>query len=151
MDGLYIPQYNKFILKLIKKEPKINIDNRKEFISLDPGERIFNSYFASDSYGFFGKDLHKIYLNIRSKISIWKRILKKNENKKNNNIKNKKRIKRRIHKLYNKIKNVTKEMHNKLALYLCRNYKQIILPEFKVSNMIDDKKRFVKRTITELK
>ena len=42
-------------------------------------------------------------------------------------------------------------MHNKLALYLCRNYKQIILPEFKVSNMIDDKKRFVKRTITELK
>jgi transposase len=148
---IYIPQYNKFILKLVRKVQKINIDNRKEFISLDPGERIFNSYFASDSYGFFGKDLHKIYLNIRSKISRWQRILKQNKNKKNNNIKNKKRIKKRIQNLYNKIKNITKEMHNKLALYLCKNYKQILLPEFKVSKMVDDKKRFVKRTIKELK
>jgi len=147
---IYIPQYNKFILKLVNKEQKINCNNKKEFISLDPGERIFNSYFASDSYGFFGKDLHKIYLDIRNKISRWKKKIKKNKNKKNNNIKNKKRINKRIQKLYNKIKNITKEMHNKLALYLCRNYKQILLPEFKVSNMIDDKKRFVRKTIKEL-
>ena len=142
-----------FILHLVKKEPMIFPDNRKEFISLDPGERVFNSYFASDSYGFFGKDLHKIYLDIRNKISRWQRILKQNKNKTKGKtaIKNKKRLKRRIQKLYDKIKNITKEMHNKLALYLCRNYKQILLPEFKVKKMVDDKKRFVRRTIKNLK
>jgi hypothetical protein len=60
-----------------------------------------------------------------------------------------------IHKkaehFYEKIKNITKEMHNKISIYLCQNYKRIIIPEFKVSQMIDDKKRFVKRTIKELK
>ena len=96
-------------------------------------------------------DLHKIYLDIRSKISRWQRILKKKINKNYSNLKNKKRLKRRIQKLYDKIKNITKEMHNKLALYLCRNYKQILLPDFKVSKIVDDKKRFVKGTIKELK
>jgi len=148
---IYNYRKNTFILHLIKKSPVIIYDNRKEFISLDPGERIFNSYFASDSYGFFGKDLYKIYLDIRSKISKWQRILKKKKNKNKTDLKNKKRLKRRIQKLYDKIKNITKEMHNKLALYLCRNYKQILLPDFKVSNMIDDKKRFVRRTIKKLK
>lgn len=148
---VYNYQKNRYILHLVKKEPIIIFDNRKEFISLDPGERVFNSYFASDSYGFFGKDLHKIYLDIRKKISRWQRILKKNKNKDNSNLKNKRRLKRRIHKLYDKIKNITKEIHNKLALYLCRNYKQILLPEFKVMRIVDTKKRFVIRTINELK
>jgi len=152
-DSRLVYNYTKhtFTLHLVKKERMIFPDNRQEFISLDPGERVFNSYFASDSYGFFGKDLHKIYLNIRTKISKWQRILKNKKNKKTTDLKNKKRLKRRIQKLYDKIKNITKEMHNKLAIYLCRNYKQILLPEFKVMKMVDDKKRFVRRTIKKLK
>jgi IS605 OrfB family transposase len=148
---VYNKKLNTFVLNLVRKENIQYTDNKKEFICIDPGERIFNSYFASDSYGFLGKDLHKIYLKIRDKISRWTRILKNDKNEDNESITNKSKIKQRIQNFYEKIKNITKEMHNKISIYLCQNYKRIIIPEFKVSQMIDDKKRFVKRTIKELK
>jgi len=148
---VYNKDSNTFILHLVRKQSKICEEDKKDFICIDPGERIFNSYFASDSYGYLGKDTHKIYLKYRNKISRWTRILKKDENKDNESIKNKSKIKQRIQNLYNKIKNITKEMHNKICLFLCQNYKRIIIPEFKVSQMVDDKKRFVKRTIKKIK
>jgi putative transposase len=39
---------------------------------------------------------------------------------------------RMIHKVKNKIK----EIHRKLALWLCTNYKVILIPRFEVSNMV---------------
>jgi transposase len=41
-----------------------------------------------------------------------------------------KRSKRRYHKALQRSSNVVKDMHYKVAHYLCRNYKQIILPYF---------------------
>jgi len=38
-----------------------------------------------------------------------------------------------------KIRNKVKELHNQTALYLCRNYKRIMVPEFKTQPMISDK------------
>jgi IS605 OrfB family transposase len=139
---------NTFTLNLITKHEKNENyikETQKEFISLDPGENIFCSYFASDSYGYFGKDMYKIYIEKRNKISKLQHILTKYK------IRNKNKIKKRIKKLFKKIKNITKEFHNKLALYLCRNYKNILLPEFKTHSMIKTNKKEIKCVIKEIK
>ena len=148
---IYDINLNKFTLNLVRKVKMTNIDNRSEFISIDPGENIFCSYFSSDSYGYFGKHLHTKYLYIRNNISRWKKILESKMNLNNQKIKNHKKITNIIRNLYLKIKNITKEMHNKLSLYLCNNYKRILLPEFKVSKMVHGHKKEIKEVVCKLK
>lgn len=136
---------NTFYLNLITKNCDIKNTDKKSFISLDPGENIFCSYFASDSYGYFGKELYKVYIEKRNKISKLQHILAKY------GIRNKAKIKKRMINIYNKIKNITKEFHNKLALYLCRNYKIILLPEFKTQCMVKTQRREIKKVIKEIR
>ena len=44
---------------------------------------------------------------------------------------------------------MVKELHNKTALYLVKNYKQILLPKFETSNMIG--KKFIKNEVKNIK
>jgi putative transposase len=53
---------------------------------------------------------------------------------------NKSNIKNKIRKCYKKIKNIVKELHNKTALYLVKNYERILLPKFETQNMLRNKK-----------
>ena len=69
---------------------------------------------------------------IATKVSI----LSKNKNKSGEKIRNRNKLKKRIQKYYRNIQNYVKELRNKTALYLCRNYERIIIPEFKTQNMI---------------
>lgn len=136
---------NTFTLNLVTRNDEIKNTEKKHFISLDPGENTFCSYFASDSYGYFGKELYKIYLEKRNKISKLQHMLAKYK------IRNKNKIKKRIRTLFKKIKNITKELHNKLALYLCKNYKIILLPKFETHKMVKSNKKEIKKVIAEIK
>jgi len=44
-------------------------------------------------------------------------------------------------KIRDKIKNIVKDLHFKLAKYLCSNYNHILLPEFKSQSMVKKKDR----------
>lgn len=68
---------------------------------------------------------------------------KKFERKKlriNSNLKNRRHIKNKINKCYKKIKNIVKELHNKTALHLVKNYERILLPKFETQQMVKNKK-----------
>ena len=161
---LSIPYYKK-ITKLKKK---------MRVVSIDPGEKIFISFFSEINYGHIGKNIRIKLLPIEKKIRRYQRILsnKKNDykeinkkrlrdykfekitnkyNKKGKKIPNKKlrnnsllvnksHIKAKIRKCYKKIKNIVKELHNKTALYLVKNYDRILLPKFETQNMVRNKK-----------
>jgi putative transposase len=44
---------------------------------------------------------------------------------------------------------LTKELHNKSALFLCKNYERIIIPEFKTQNIV--KKKYTKNFYNKMK
>ena len=145
-DSRLMYNYKKktFSLHLTKKFKIIKIDNREEFVSLDPGERIFLTYFFEKGYGFLGNDIYKILIPINRKIGIWQSILAKGINKKGEKLKNKKKIRKMIQNFYDKIKNIIRELHNKICLFLCKKFKRIIIPEFKTKGMCKGKINYIK-------
>ena len=75
-------------------------------------------------------------LGWQKEIKKYQSILDKNKNKNGKKINNKKKLKTKIRKLYLKIKGYVNEIHKKSAKYLCENYSNILLPEFKTKPMI---------------
>ena len=75
-------------------------------------------------------------LGWQKEIKKYQSILDKNNNKNGKKINNKKKLKKKIRRLYLKIKGYVNEVHKKSAKYLCENYSNILLPEFKTKPMI---------------
>jgi len=132
---LFIPQYiNNKIIK-----------NRQKIVALDPGEKIFMSYYGLETAGYIGKDIRIPILEQERKIRRYQRMLNHNKNKNGEKIKRKRRIILRINRCYRKIKGLVNELHKKTALYLCKNYDRILIPTFGTQNMIKNKKKILKK------
>ena len=142
---LYDKILNKYYLCVPEYHEMKTICDRKPIIALDPGEKNFMSYYSLSEYGKIGIEMRKPILNLRNKISKYQRAMKKKINKNKTKLKNKLKIKRKIQKKYNKIKNIVKELHNQTALYLCKNYDKILLPEFGTSKMVCNKEERTKK------
>jgi len=119
-----------------------NYDKKEAICAIDPGEKKFIQFAGLQSYGYIGKNMRKIILKNRNKISRYQKILSKKKNKKGNKLKNRKHIINKIRKLYKKNKNIVKELHNQSANYLCKNYNKILIPKFETQKMIKHKKEF---------
>ena len=122
-----------------------NITKREPVVAIDPGEKIFVAFYGLNSYGHIGMNIRDVILNEEKKIRRLQRILHHKKNRKCNRMSRRGilRIKRKINKCYYKIKNITKELHNKTANYLCKNYDRILIPEFKTQNMVRNNKKGV--------
>lgn len=125
-----------------------NIENREKIVALDPGEKIFQTFYGTETYGYLGSDMRKPILEIEKKIRKIQRILSKGLNKRGQRIRNKKRLHKKLDEYYKKINNKVKDLHNKTALYLCQNYEKIIIPTFETQKMV---KNEMKRKIRETK
>ena len=142
---MYDKRLNSYYLYVVINKEYKNIKNRKEIVALDPGEKIFLSYYSNNEIGNIGSNMRVFILKQQRKIKKLQSILNRNKNKNNKSIKNKKTLKQKILKLYNKIKGYVNEIHKKSALYLCKNYENIILPTFETKNMIS-KNKIIKET-----
>jgi len=153
----YDKMCNRFTLIVPSYKDIKKIDNREPVVALDPGEKVFMAYHGTNTYGLIGNDIRKKILRQQYKIKKWQRLLsdKKNKgyilNKKGNKMKSNmiRKLKKRIRNAYNRIKNIVKELHNKTALYLCKNYEKILIPIFETQNMIKRKGTW-KNRITEI-
>jgi len=117
------------------------INKRKDFVALDPGESTGFAYYSQEGFGSLGINIRKKILKEHEKIRQLQSILSRGKNNKNDNnrtIKNKKKLKTRIDHHYDNIHNYVKEFHNKVALYLVRNYNTILIPEFGTQQMISN-------------
>jgi len=129
-DDEFIIKCPHYINGIVHKERKENI------VALDPGGKIFQSYYGLESYGHIGEDFGKVLLRKRDKISKYQKILSKKKNKKGSKLRNKEAIKKKIRGIYKKIKNIVKDLHNKTANYLCKKAEIILIPEFGTSKMV---------------
>jgi len=127
---LYIP---------FEKETK-DIDNRHKVIALDPGEKTFLSFYSLNSYGKIGDNMRTKIIPMQREIRKLQSAIDIGKNKKGKKLKNKSRLRKKINKKYLKIHNKVHELHKKAAKYLCENYENIILPDFKIKPMISNKK-----------
>ena len=119
---------------------KIAIQNREPIVALDPGEKIFMTLYGPNNIGFIGDNIRDIFLKIRDKIAYLQRVLKNGKNKDGFPLRKKglAKIQRKIELAYERLKNIRNELHNKTALYLCRNYDTILLPAFETQQMISN-------------
>lgn len=129
-----------------------DIKRRKQIVALDPGEKIFMTFYSPSECGKIGEDMRNPILAVQQKIRKQQQSLDLNKNKNGKKIRNKRKLRQKINKNYKKIKNWTKELHNKTALFLCKNYKEILIPEFKTQNMIMNKeeKKNVPKTMKKV-
>jgi len=125
---------------------------KQNIVALDPGEKIFMAYHSLNDCGTIGNDFKQNILKYETKIKIIDRIIGRKKNKHGKRIKNNKKLKMQRLKYFKKITNMVKELHNKTALYLVRNYEKILIPSFETQNMVACYgKRYIKNKIKELK
>lgn len=143
----YNKKLNKYYLYCPQYRDKKDVNKEKEVVSLDPGEKVFMAFYGLDHCGKIGEDIREKIIKIETEIRKVQRKISKIKNhkyvpKKKSSTSNNTRVKRFkkvINKKYKKIKDLVKELHNKTALFLCKNYKRIILPIFETSKMVCDK------------
>jgi putative transposase len=134
-------------------EKKIT-ENKKPFVSIDPGEKNFIAYYSLDEFGKLGMDMRKPILNIRSQISKYQRALRNKVNRRKTKLKNVKKLTRKIQRKYNKIKNIVNELHHQSANYLCKNFERILLPIFGTKKMVcnkEERKAKIRNNIEKIK
>lgn len=123
------------------------VENNKyerEWISLDPGVRTFMTFYDGESYGEIGKNIHirlkrlnKEKDQLDSKISGEKKYYRKTK------------LKKARAKIYKKIGNIVKDLHYKTINFLSK-YKLVVLPKFKVKEMLPGLNKYVRRSLLDL-
>lgn len=112
---LYIPEYG------------IRIGERDPLIAVDPGEKIFLSYYSLRTHGFLGKVM----------VEETERIIKKINNIKDKT-KSTKKIRKKINKNEDKIQRIVDDFHSQISCYLCSNYEKVLIPNFTFNKIQTD-------------
>lgn len=152
----YIKFLNRYELLIPVNIPQKKIEKRENIVALDLGKNIFVAYYSENTFGTIGENVEKPIIEIQNKIKNYGETIKNKKNKNNYKLRNKNKLKKKIQKKYNKIKNIVKDMHNKTALFLCKKYNQILIPEFNSQQMIsngelDKKTKFVLNMLSHYK
>ena len=143
--------------------------NKKDIVALDPGEKVFQSYYALEECGKIGNDIRIKLLKYETAIRRYQRIANKKGQKnriknkgkrksdmkslleerfkdpKKNKLRNRKAIRNKIKRKFDKLKNIVKEVHNQAAKYLTDNFKTILIPKFETQKMLCSKEDVVKK------
>lgn len=114
---------------------------RKEVVALDPGEKIFMSYYSLNGCGTIADNFRVKILHHEKNIRKYQRALANKKNKKKGKLKLPSRVKKKIKQEYRNIQNKVKELHNLTAYYLTNNYKNIIIPIFETQQMVSNGKK----------
>jgi putative transposase len=153
---IYDKRLNRYYLKCPFYFDSKKIKDREKMVALDPGEKVFMTYYSENDCGMIGHDIRKNILVYEARIRKFQRILSQNKNRNGNKLNNRKTIINKIRNNYRKIGNLVKELHNKTALYLVRNYDRVLIPKFETKQMIRNgnkeiSKKKIKNKINEIK
>lgn len=132
-----------FLLVPIKSKIE-EIENRKEWCSLDPGSRSFQTLYSEDMVlqVKINKELTK---KLQIKIDKFKSL-------RDRKIIKRKRYKRKERKIYKKMNNLIDELHHKTIHFLTSTYNYIILPIFESQKMTkNSNNKYLNRDLLQLK
>jgi len=115
-------------------------------ISLDPGVRTFMTGYDADGVvlEFGAKDMGRLV-----RLGLYMDDLQSRMSKLTS--KEKYRYRKAFRRMHLKIRNLVDDMHKKLVHFLCKNYRVVLLPEFKASSMVLKGKRTIgSRTVRSM-
>ena len=144
----YIYETHQFILLVPNYTDIKKIKEREKIVALDPGAKIFQAYYGLNDFGTIGYDMAQYLSKKLRSIRHIQRHLSKGTNKKNEKLKNRRRLKKKLQNIYKNIRNKVNELHNQVAIFLCRTYDTILIPIFQTKKMIKNKD-FAKKHIKE--
>jgi transposase len=138
-------KHNKwFLIVPIKIKAQIVKKKRKEYCSLDPGIRSFQTVYSEDMVLQI-KVRKEMIKKLQTKIDIFKSL-------RNRKIIKRKRLKRRERKVYYKLNNLIDDLHHKTSDFLTKTFNYIILPSFESQEIAKNNKiRCVNRDLLQLK
>jgi transposase len=125
-----------FLLKVPYYTTPVKILGRKKVVSVDPGEKIFMSYYSPEQSGHIGYDIRNPILKEQKKIKKIDSLLKSRVNKKGTKLKNAKRLKIQRKMIFRRIKNIVSELHHQTASWLTTNYDRVYIPKFDTQQML---------------
>jgi len=131
----------RYTLNIPYYSDQVEILNRKQVVTLDPGEKIFQTYYSPEESGRIGHDIRLTILQEEKKIRRLERIIHRKKNKKGEKLQNPKAIKRRIQLKYNKIRNIVSELHHQTSKFLTDNYSRIYIPPFETQQMVRNERK----------
>lgn len=139
----YNSRSNKFVLRVPEDKIIKEIVNHREedntirIISLDPGMRTFQTGYTPS------KNCYK-FVSEKSNLK-FKNLIRRIEKVNTTNPNHTKFLKR----MRGKLQNTIKDMHNKLSLYLCRNFKLILVGNMSTKSIISKSNNLSKTTKKE--
>jgi len=119
-------------------------DSQAGIVALDPGVRTFMT-----AYGIKGTNtvIRKIgdrdITRIQRLCIFLDKIVSNYNNKKNRKTYKKRSLKKAEHRLRMRIRNLVKDVHFKTASWLCKTFKDIIIPPFETSQMVKRGRRCI--------
>ena len=137
-------KHNKWFLMVpIKVKARI-IKKRKEYCSLDPGIRSFQTVYSEDM-ALQIKVKKEMIKKLQTKIDTFKSL-------RDRKIIKRKRFKRKERNVYFRLNNLIDDLHHKTADFLTKTFNHIILPSFESQEMTKKNKiRCVNRNLLQLK
>lgn len=138
-DCRLVYEYGKWFVSVPFKRT-IDIPKIKEpIVSLDPGIRSFQTYYSLTGTGNIGQNVWEKILGYCYQLDkLISRLSKAHGSRRQS-------LKRAAVRLRYRIKCLKDELHNKVAVWLCKNYKTIVIPEFSAMEMSAKHKRKLTR------
>lgn len=122
--------------KTIPKRSENQAPKERHIVALDPGVRTFQTTFSTcDTVTEWGsKDagrLIRLCKNVDQMVSYSTQV----------NHKKRRAVSKAIARCRDKVRNIVKDLHHRLAKFLCENYQMVLLPKFETSSMCQRARR----------
>lgn len=124
-------QNSYYILSPQKKIKKV-LEDRQPVVACDPGGNKFLAFYSDSKFGYIGGNTYDVIEKQSKKIQDSVGGIMSGKNVFGEKLRNKKRLKMKRLKQEQHLVNQVKELHNQAALYLCKKYDTIVLPQFRI-------------------
>jgi len=139
LDSRLVWRAGKYFLTIPTKQRVSYGENQARVVAIDPGVRVFSTFYGIGSCGFLGQGdfsrIQRLAHYLDDLISRMSKITNKQKLRK---------MKLAVARMREKIKNLIKELHHKVALFLVTNFDCILLPTFETQQMVGKSNRKIK-------
>jgi putative transposase len=134
-----------FYFHILVKVENQDFNQKYDVIALDPGVRTFMAGYSPDLCVDIGsKNVGRFYKLKLIQDKLRSKMKKVNSRKRQ-------KLKKAYQRISNKIKHIRDEVHWKTINFLTDNFKNILIPEFNVSNIIrKERRKLNKKTVRQL-
>jgi len=146
LDSRLVWRAGKYFLTIPTKQRVSYGENQARVVAIDPGVRVFSTFYGTDSCGFLGQGdfsrIQRLAHHLDDLISRMSKITGKQKLRK---------MKLAAARIRQKIKNLIDELHHKVALFLITNFDCILLPTFETQQMVGKSHRKIQnKTVKSL-